>query len=110
MGSAKHLIVSILLTFLIVGSGTAGYMIIEGWDILDAFYMTVITMGTVGYDEVHEISKAGQLFTILLIFFGVGFFVYVAGVVVQFMVEERLKTEGRRLKVVIKLQPSAYIL
>ena len=97
MGSAKHLIVSILLTFLIVGAGTAGYMVIEGWNILDAFYMTVITMGTVGYGEVHEISNTGRLFTILLIFVGVGYFVYVAGVVVQFMVEGRMRTIlGRR--------------
>jgi len=97
MGSAKHLIIAFLLTFIIIGSGTTGYMIIEGWDILDAFYMTVITMGTVGYGEVHEISKTGRLFTILLIFFGVGFFVYLAGVVVQFMVEGRIRTIlGRR--------------
>lgn len=97
MGSAKHLIVSVLLTFLIVGFGTVGYMAIEGWGILDAFYMTVITMGTVGYSEVHEISDTGRLFTILLIFFGVGYFVYVAGVVVQFMVEGRMRTIlGRR--------------
>jgi len=62
-----------------------------------AFYMTVITMGTVGYNEVHEISKTGRLFTVLLIFFGVGYFVYLAGVVVQFMVEGRMRTIlGRR--------------
>ena len=97
MDSTKHLTVSVLLTFLIIGFGTTGYMVIEGWDILDALYMTVITMGTVGYREVHEISKIGRLFTILLIFFGVGFFVYVAGVVVQFMVEGRIRTIlGRR--------------
>jgi voltage-gated potassium channel len=97
MGSEKHLIVSFLLTFLIVSFGTAGYMVIEGWDILDALYMTVITMGTVGYNEVHEISKTGRLFTILLIFFGVGYFVYLAGVVVQFMVEGRMRAIlGRR--------------
>ncbi len=97
MDSTKHLIVAFLLTFIIVGSGTVGYMVIEGWDILDAFYMTVITMGTVGYGEVHEISKTGRLFTILLIFFGVGFFVYLAGVVVQFMVEGRIRIIlGRR--------------
>jgi voltage-gated potassium channel len=97
MGSAKHLIVSVLLTLLIVCFGTAGYMVVEGWEFLDALYMTVITMGTVGYGEVHEISKAGRLFTILLIFFGVGYFVYVAGVVVQFMVEGRMRTIlGRR--------------
>lgn len=97
MGNERHLIVSFVLTLLIVGFGTAGYMTIEGWDILDAFYMTVITMGTVGYNEVHEISKTGRLFTVLLIFFGVGYFVYLAGVVVQFMVEGRMRTIlGRR--------------
>jgi len=97
MGSEKHLIVSFVLTLLIISFGTAGYMVIEGWEILDAFYMTVITMGTVGYNEVHEISKTGRLFTVLLIFFGVGYFVYLAGVVVQFMVEGRMRAIlGRR--------------
>ncbi len=97
MYGIKHLIVSVLFTFLIVGFGTAGYMIIEDWEILDAFYMTVVTMGTVGYGEVHELSKAGRLFTVLLIFFGVSYFVYVTGVVVQFMVEGRMRTMlGRR--------------
>ena len=97
MDSERHLIVSFVLTLLIIGFGTAGYMTIEGWNILDAFYMTVITMGTVGFDEVHEISKTGRLFTVLLIFFGVGYFVYLAGVVVQFMVEGRMRTIlGRR--------------
>jgi len=97
MRSEKHLIVSFVLTLLIISFGTAGYMAIEGWDILDSFYMTVITMGTVGYNEVHEISKTGRLFTVLLIFFGVGYFVYLAGVVVQFMVEGRMRAIlGRR--------------
>ncbi len=97
MRSEKHLIVSFVLTLLIIGFGTAGYMAIEGWEILDAFYMTVITMGTVGYNEVHEISKTGRLFTVLLIFLGVGYFVYLAGVVVQFMVEGRMRAIlGRR--------------
>ena len=97
MRSEKHLIVSFVLTLLIIGFGTAGYMAIEGWEILDSFYMTVITMGTVGYNEVHEISKTGRLFTVLLIFFGVGYFVYLAGVVVQFMVEGRMRAIlGRR--------------
>jgi len=98
MYGIKHLIVSVLFTFLIVGFGTAGYMIIEDWEILDAFYMTVITMGTVGYGEVHEISNTGRLFTTLLIFFGVSYFVYVTSVVVQFMVEGKMRTIfGRRM-------------
>ena len=98
MYGIKHLIVSILFTFLIVAFGTTGYMIIEDWELLDAFYMTVITMGTVGYGEVHEISNAGRLFTTVLIFFGVSYFVYVTSVVVQFMVEGKMRTIlGRRI-------------
>ena len=72
-------------------------MMIEGWDFLDALYMTVITLTTVGYGEVHEVSRIGQIYTILLIFIGVAFFIYVAGSVVQFMVEGRIRTIlGRR--------------
>ena len=98
MYGIKHLIVSILFTFLIVAFGTTGYMIIEDWELLDAFYMTVITMGTVGYGEVHEISNTGRLFTTVLIFFGVSYFVYVTSVVVQFMVEGKMRTIlGRRI-------------
>ncbi len=66
-------------------------MIIEGWDAFDALYMTVITLATVGYGEVHKVSRLGQLFTILLILLGGGFCLYVAGALVQFMVEGRIR-------------------
>jgi len=93
----KHLIISLLLTIFIIGFGTAGYMIIEGWNIFDAVYMTVITISTVGYGEVHEISKIGRVFTVFLVFTGVGFCIYVAGSVVQFMVEGQIRSIlGRR--------------
>ena len=72
-------------------------MMIEGWNFLDALYMTVITLTTVGYGEVHEVSRIGQIYTILLIFIGVAFILFVAGSVVQFMVEGRIRTIlGRR--------------
>ena len=97
MNSTKHLIFSVLLVIFIVGLGVTGYMMIEGWNLLDALYMTVTTLTTVGYDEVHEMTKTGQMFTILLICLGVSFFLYVAGAVVQFMVEGRIRTIlGRR--------------
>ncbi len=81
----------------IVIFGTTGYIVVEGWGFLDALYMTIITISTVGYSEVHLVSKAGRLFTILLVFFGVGFTLYIAAAVVQFMVEGRIRIIlGRR--------------
>ncbi len=47
--------------------GTVGYQLIERWSVLDALYMTVITMASVGFMEVHPLSSAGRLFTIVLI-------------------------------------------
>ena len=92
-----HLTISILLTVVLVFAGSAGYMIIEGWGLSDAMYMTVITLATVGYGEVHQVSTTGRLFTIILIFLGVGYFLYVGGNIVQFLVEDRIRIIlGRR--------------
>ena len=54
--------------------GTLGYMLIEGWSAWDAFYMTVITVTTVGYGEVHPMSQAGRAFTVVVLLTGVGAF------------------------------------
>src|SRR5258705_6243542 len=51
-------------------------MVIEGWNAWDAFYMTVTTVATVGFRDVHPLSFGGQVFTIVLIFGGVGTAVY----------------------------------
>ena len=51
--------------------GTLGYCLIEGWSLLDAVYMTVIALSTVGFGEVHHLSDRGRLFTIALIFMGI---------------------------------------
>jgi len=97
MGSTRNLVISFLLAICFVVIGTTGYMIIEGWSLLDAVYMTVITLTTVGYREVHAVSDFGKIYTILLILSGVTFFLYVAGAVVQFMVEGRIRIIlGRR--------------
>ncbi len=97
MESTKQLKASILLAFAVLVFGTSGYMIIEGWNFIDALYMTVITVASVGYKEVHDISTPGRLFTIFFVMTGVGTTVYVAGVVVQFMVEGRIRVIlGRR--------------
>ncbi|MFZ1985937.1 MAG: potassium channel protein [Desulfatitalea sp.] len=97
MKNAKHFVVSLLLVILLVTSGTAGYMAIEGWNMLDALFMTITTVATVGYGEVHPLSDMGRIFSMALIVLGVGFFFYVAASVIQFMVEGRVRILlGRR--------------
>ena len=68
-------LVALLIATVILG-GTAGYMLIEGWSLFDAFYMTAITITTVGYGEVHPLSTAGRAFTVVITFTGVGAFFY----------------------------------
>lgn len=97
MDRTRHLIIVVILSLVLVAFGSLGYMIIEGWDVMDSLYMTVITLATVGYSEVQPVSTYGRLFTILLIFLGVGFFLYVGGNIIQFLVEGRIRIIlGRR--------------
>ena len=62
---------AILLGFFIL-FGTAGYSVVEGWGLLDSFYMTIITITTVGFTEVHHLNIPGRLCTSVLIIGGVG--------------------------------------
>ena len=73
----------------VVVVGTAGYMLIAGWGFLDALYMTVITIGTVGYQEVHDLSDSplGRIWTIMLVVGGVGTLAYAASSLVELVVE-----------------------
>jgi len=77
---------SIALLFLFT-FGTAGYMTIEHWNFFDSFYMTVITIATVGFGEVHPLSSAGRIFTVILILFGVGTAFYILTSIVQATLE-----------------------
>lgn len=58
------------LSVLVILAGTIGYRLIEGYSWLDAFYMTCITVATVGFCEVHELSPVGKLFTVGIIIAG----------------------------------------
>lgn len=82
---------------LLIFSGALGYMLIESWSFIDSVYMTVITLTTVGFQEVNTLSNTGRIFTIFLILIGGGFALYVAGALVQFVVEGRIRSIiGRR--------------
>jgi len=97
LNRTAHLITAIVSTIGLIALGTLGYMLIEHWSVIDSLYMTVITLAAVGYGEVHDISQTGRIFTIVLIFFGVSFVLYVFGNIVQFLVEGQIRLIlGRR--------------
>ena len=87
----------ITIFIIIIATGTAGYMVIEGLPFFESLYMTVITITTVGFGEVRKLSVPGRVFTIILIFFGMGIIVYIVGLLTQSIVELQLSTFiGRR--------------
>lgn len=67
-----RLVAGITILGAVLLTGAAGYHLLEGWSWLDSLYMTVITISTVGYKEVGPLSGAGKLFTIAIIFCGIG--------------------------------------
>lgn len=77
----------------VIMAGTVGFMIIEKASLLDAFFMTMITISTVGYSEVFPLSEAGELFTVGLIVVGVGTLFYTAGAALEAAFEN---LSGRR--------------
>jgi len=90
----RHLLLrSITLGILILGLGTVGYMAIEGQSFWDAFYMTTITVTTVGFREAFPLSAAGRGFTILLALGGIGVILLIASEFARAM----LDTDVRRL-------------
>jgi voltage-gated potassium channel len=84
---------------LLVLAGTVGYVTIEGWPFLDALYMTVTTISTVGFMEVHALSRTGRLFTMLLIVSGVTVLFYTVGKIAQVMFEGQFQRFFGRMKV-----------
>ena len=67
---------SIIVLFMIIFFGTLGFMLIEGWSLIDSFYQTIITISTVGFETVEELSNVGKLFTAFLIITSFGTFAY----------------------------------
>ena len=100
----RSIVRGVVLLSLVLLLGTAGYMVIEGWPLLESFYMTVITITTVGYGEVGTVSEPGRVFTVFLIFAGMGIMAYTLGIVAQIMVEFQVRDLIGRRKLGLKLK------
>lgn len=100
-----------LLLLAVIAGGTAGYMLIEGWTFLDSLYMTVITIATVGFGEVHTLDQVGRVFTIFLIAGGVAGAGYTLARVIEFMIEGYFSDiwGGRNMKKRIEQLSDHYI-
>jgi len=90
-----------------LGGGTLGFVLIEHYSVFDAFYMTLITVTTVGYEELHPLSFYGRIFNSFLIFFGVTMLLLAVGGMTQVIIELELTQyfgKRRTRKMIEKLQ------
>ena len=87
MHPLRRLLPALALLTIITVIGIAGYVVIEGWTLTEAAYMLVITLFTIGYEEVHPLSTNGMYLTMLVIVTGVGTSIYLAGQAVEIIVE-----------------------
>jgi voltage-gated potassium channel len=97
MNPLRRLIWGIIALVVIIVTGTVGYLLIEDWSLLDSLFMTITTITTVGYDEVHPLSDNGRIFSSFLIVGGVGGALYALTSIVAYVIEGEFGTTlGRR--------------
>ncbi|AAB89577.1 MULTISPECIES: potassium channel protein [Archaeoglobus] len=94
--STPFLKIGIFLS-LVVLAGTVGYHFVEGWDWFDSLYMTVITITTTGYGEVKPMGPGGRVISMLLMFVGVGTFLYAVNVFMGLIVEGRIEKRWEKM-------------
>lgn len=90
----SHIRVWAVLVLAALAIGSAGFMVLERWTPLDALFMTVITITTVGFQEVHPLDPAGQVWTMLVTLTGVGLLFGFVGIVAESLLAEA--TSGKR--------------
>ena len=97
----KRLIKGLILTFIAIAAGSVGYKLLGGpeWSLLDSIYMSIITLSTVGFSEIQDMSNNpyARIFTIFIILFGTGSILFVVSTVAGFIIESELTNVfGRR--------------
>jgi voltage-gated potassium channel len=93
----SRLKISIILLFTVIFAGTIGYSVFEDMPVFDAFYMTIITISSVGFSEIKPLSQVGRIITIIVIVSGISVLTYTLGQVARIFVEGELRwILGRR--------------
>lgn len=95
---------AVLLLFLVIVIGVIGYMYLSNDSFINALYMTIITITTVGFGEVHPLSPTEKLFTIFLILMSVVIFGYVASVLTEYIASGELFKRFKFKKVQNKIE------
>ena len=90
MTKTRNIVFAAVMLALVLSMGTAGYMILEEWNFLDSLYMTVITISTVGFNEVNPVSNQGRILTMTILISGLGVLGYVVGTLTRTLVEGQL--------------------
>ncbi len=93
----KKIRISLLLLLGTISFGTFSYHIVEGMSFFESFYMTIITISTVGFSEIRPLSVYGRIITVILISTGITIGAYTIGNLLRLLIEgEMTKTFGRR--------------
>lgn len=94
----RRLLIYLTAFIAIMGMGTFGFMALEGFSPVDAFYFSFITIATVGYGDLHPVTQAGRIFTIILVVMGVSTFLGLVGHTTELMLS-RLDEKSRLNKI-----------
>ncbi|HNQ12359.1 MAG TPA: NAD-binding protein [Bacteroidia bacterium] len=95
---SKRIFTAVLLLLFIISTGIIGYMYLEKATFLDAFYMTIITISSVGYGEVFKLDNAGKLFTAFLIIGSLGTATYAFSVITSYIADGEYVKRVRQMK------------
>ena len=87
MSPLQKLKLALLVVLFFLGAGTVGFMILADYPLVDAFYMTVITISTVGFGEIHPLTGAARMFAVFLILSGVGSIAFAAGAFTELVID-----------------------
>lgn len=100
MDLARRLFPVIVIFPTIIAIGSFGFHLVEGWNWADSFYMSIITVFTVGFTEVQPLTQRGELFTIVLILLGIGGITYTFSLITNYLVAGEIQgfLRGKRMR------------